>query len=128
MIRNRYNYLTPSVPRHRREGKIQRTISFPKNWPNGYPKQTFHQHIHANIYNDRNSKHRRNTALGRSVKKYWGSWALIQLYVATTLALSSAVVYTRQLFSPRKGLISNPSVQHLRENKSLTNTEMMEQR
>ena len=35
--------------------KAKRTVSSPK-WPNGYPKQNFHQDIHASTYNDRYSK------------------------------------------------------------------------
>ena len=56
--------------------------------------------------------HSRSTALKWSVKIYWvgggrGSWVggglLNRFYVATILALSSALVYTRHLFSPREG-------------------------
>ena len=59
--------------------------------------------------------HSRGTALERSVK------TLSRFYVAATLAIGSAMVYTRQLvkFAWR---VSNASVQHLRENQ--TNTEM----
>ena len=70
MIRNRYNYLTPSIPRHQKERSNGTTIKtlqgfFPKQWPNGYSKQNFpkqwpngyskqkHQDIHAKTYNSR---------------------------------------------------------------------------
>ena len=49
--------------------------------------------------------HSRSTALEQPVKTLLGD--LNQFYVATTLALSSAVVYTRQLFSPRKGFLNH---------------------
>ena len=49
--------------------------------------------------------HSRSTALERSVKILLGS--LNRFCVAKTLALSSAVVYTRNLFSPREGLLSH---------------------
>ena len=48
-----------------------------------------------------------NAALERSVK--YGGWVggeggLDRVYLATTLALSSAVVYTSHLFSPSEGV------------------------
>ena len=47
--------------------------------------------------------HSRSTILERSGKYYRGrEWGA---YEATTLALSSAVVYTRHLFSPREGFL-----------------------
>ena len=57
----------------------------------------------------------RNTALEQSVKFYLGG--LNRVYVATSIGLSSAVVYTRHLLSPREG-VSNSLVQHLREHKN----------
>ena len=45
--------------------------------------------------------HSRNIALEGSVKALLGG--LNQFYVITTQALSSAMVYTRHLFSPRVG-------------------------
>ena len=48
--------------------------------------------------------HSRSTALERSAKNFTGR--LKSVYVVTILALSSAVVYTRHLFSPREGLCS----------------------
>ena len=47
---------------------------------------------------------------------------LNRFYVATTLIRSSAVVYTTFVQSARG--VSNSSVQHLREHKNQTNTEM----
>ena len=55
--------------------------------------------------------HSRSNAFERSVKILLGSvcvgvgrgWRLNRFYVATTLALSSAVVYTRHMFSPLEG-------------------------
>ena len=71
MIRNRYNYLLHSVPRHQRERRIHLTqlhcnpnttsrkrkgqFLSPK-WRNGHLKYKIHQDIHAKTYNDRNSK------------------------------------------------------------------------
>ena len=69
--------------------------------------------------------HSRSTTLEWSVKILLGvgvDGGLNRFYVATTLALSSAVVYTRHLFSPREGLLT--SMQHLREHENQTNTEM----
>ena len=120
MIRNRHNYLTPSVLRHQRERRThlkyghhnQNTTSrkpkgqfyIYKKWPNGFPKQKLHQDKHAKTHNDRYSnplhKHRI-----RTVRKIllWVAGVLVnRFYVATTPALSSAVVYTRHLFSPRE--------------------------
>ena len=79
------------------------------------------QDIHAKTYNTMTEivHHSRSTALERSVKTLLGG--LNRFYVATTLALSSAVVYTRHLFSPREGFLS---VLHLREHKNQTNTEI----
>ena len=33
--------------------KAKRTVSFPNNWPNGYPKYRFYQDMHAETYNDK---------------------------------------------------------------------------
>ena len=49
--------------------------------------------------------HSRSTVLERSVKTLLGSFN--RFYLATTLALSSAVVYTRYLFSPREGFLTH---------------------
>ena len=50
-----------------------------------------------------------STALERSVKILLGGGrgCLNRFYVITTLALSSALVYTRHLFSPREGFLSH---------------------
>ena len=64
--------------------------------------------------------HSRSIALERSVK-----FLLVPLnrfYAATTLALSSAVVFTRQLFSPREGFLSHQY--NISENKNQTSTEI----
>ena len=45
--------------------------------------------------------HSRNTTLERS------DWCLNRFLVATTLALSSAVVYTRHFFSPLEGFLTH---------------------
>ena len=65
------------------------------------------RHTMAEIVNNK-----RSTALERSVKTlfvcvcvWWGGGGgggLNRFYVATTLTLSSAVVYTRHLFSPHE--------------------------
>ena len=70
--------------------------------------------------------HSRSTALERSVKKYitklgWGG--INQFYVARALAISSAVVHTRHLFSPREVFLTRQC--NISENiKNQTNTEM----
>ena len=46
----------------------------------------------------------------------WGGGQLNRFYAATTLALSSAVVYTRRLFTPREAF--QTSVEHLPEHKT----------
>ena len=65
--------------------------------------------------------HSRSTVLERSVKTLLGGFD--RFYVATTLALSSAVVYTRHLFSPREGFLTHQC--YISENKTdQTNTEI----
>ena len=59
----------------------------------------------AKTYNDRNSKPQQKPALERSVKNLTGDSN--RSYVATTLAPSSAVVYTRHLFSLREGFLAH---------------------
>ena len=53
--------------------------------------------------------HSRSTALERSVRILLGEGGggLNRFYVAITLALRSAVVYTRHLFSPREGFLAH---------------------
>ena len=56
--------------------------------------------------------HSRSTVLERSVKILMGGGGgggggLNRFYVATVLALSSAVVYTRYLFSLREGFLTH---------------------
>ena len=65
-----------------------------------------HQDKHTKTYNDRYSKPQQKHRLGTVSKKYWGwGWEEVgwgrgvnRFYLATTLGLSSAVVYTRHLF------------------------------
>ena len=63
------------------------------------------QDIHAKTYNDRNSKPKQKHRLGTSVKTLLGGFN--RFYVATILALSSTVVYTRHLFSPCEGFLTH---------------------
>ena len=81
--------------------KAKRTVSFPKIGQTAIQnkKNQDIRHTKTEIVN-----HSRSTALNRSVKYYWG-WKLNRFYVATTFALSSAVVYKRHLFSPREVLL-----------------------
>ena len=56
--------------------------------------------------------HSRSTTLERSVKTLLGGvggrgGGFNRFYMATTLALNSAVVYTRHLFSPREGFLTH---------------------
>ena len=110
MIRNRYNYPTPSEQdtKGKEEGRTesngttiktqqaesQRTVSFPQKMANILfkNKNKLNQDIHAKIHNDRNNKPHQKYRLGMVSKKYYGG--LNRVYVATILALRSAVVYT----------------------------------
>ena len=87
--------------------KAKRMVSFPKIGQTVIQNKkkitrTYMQR-HTNTERVNNS---RITALDRSVKYNWG-WGLNRFYVATTLALISAVVYTRHLFRPREGLLTH---------------------
>ena len=117
MIRNRYNYLTPSVPRHQRERRTHlKQRRHNQNSTSRKPKGQFlsqkigqttiqnktftrrymQRHTMTEIVN-----HSRSIALESSVK------TLNRCYMATTLALTSAVVYTRYLFNPREGFLTH---------------------
>ena len=93
--------------------KAKRTVYFfSKFWPNGYPKQTkIDQDIHAKTYNDRSSKPQQKHYLGTGSKIFLEGEGgvgegLNRFYVATTLALISAVILTRPLFSPHEGSLT----------------------
>ena len=114
-IRNRYNYLKlPIQTAKGKEGRFysngttiktvqtesQKDSFFPRNWPNSYPKYKFtrtymQRHTMTEIVN-----HNRSNALKRSVETlwrwWWWWWGFNRFYVATTLALSSALVNTTQ--------------------------------
>ena len=126
MIRNRYNYLTPSVLRYQRERRVHlkqrhhnKTLqaesqkgSFvpPKKITKRLSKIKIHQDIYANTYNDRYSKQQQKHYLGTASKMLLGVCVLGGLnrfYVATTIALSSAFVCTRHLFSPREEFLTH---------------------
>ena len=99
--------------------KKKKTVSFPKISRKAIQnKNKNHQTIHTmtEIVN-----HSRSTTLERSVKNLLRvglGQELKSILLATTLALSSAVVYIRYLFSPREWFLHcNSSVQHLREHK-----------
>ena len=84
--------------------------------------------MQRHIMNDRNSKPKQKRRIGTVSKLLLEGGvggSLNRFYMATTLALSSAVVYTKNLFSPRVG-VPNSLVQHLREHKNQTNTEITE--
>ena len=79
-------------------------------------KKKKYQDIHAKIYNDKNNKPQQKHRFGTVSKSLsrggggvgsggggGGVGGLNPFYEAITLALSSAVVYTRHLFSPREG-------------------------
>ena len=57
--------------------------------------------IHAKAYNDRYSKHSR-----RTVSENINVW-IKSILRGHTLALSSAVVYTQHMFSPREGFLTH---------------------
>ena len=116
--RNRYNYLTPSKTPKRKKGalkatvpqskhnkqKAKRTLSFPKTGQTAIQtkqKKIFRTYMQRDTMTEI-VNHSRSIALERSVKFCWvagggGGAGLNRFYVATTLALSSAVVYTRQI-------------------------------
>ena len=122
MIRNRYNYLIPSIQyakgkewRTYSNGTTIKTLREESQKDNSFPpkiSQTaiqnknfirtscMQRHTITEIIN-----HSRRSALDRSVKTLLGVFN--RFYVATTLALSSAVVYTRHLFSPREGFLTH---------------------
>ena len=56
-------------------------------------------------YNEKNSKPQQRHRIGTVSKILLEG--LNRFYVATTLVLSSAVVYTRHLFSPREGFLTH---------------------
>ena len=70
-----------------------------------------HQNIHAKTYNDRNSKPQQKHHLGTVSNSVCvcggGGGGLNRFNVVTTLALSSAVVYTKHLLSPREGFLTH---------------------
>ena len=74
--------------------------------------------------------HSKSIALEWPVKYYWGvgvGWGRggqNRFYVATTLALSSAVVYPRHLLSPREGLLTQQCNISEKIKKNQTNIEM----
>ena len=75
-------------------------------------KLKFHQDIHAKTYNDKISKPQQKYCLGTFSKNLIGGWGmgvggLNRFYMATTLVLTSDVVYTRHLFSPREGFLTH---------------------
>ena len=70
-------------------------------------KQCMQRHTITKIVN-----HSRSSALERSVKPYWGGegGVLNRFYVTTTLVLSSVVIYTRHLFSPKEGVFTQQCI------------------
>ena len=84
---------------------------FPTKWPNGYPKQKDISDTHIQRRTITKINHDRRTALEQSVKsislgKGWGGGGgLNRFYVATILALTSAAVWTHNLFSPHEGFL-----------------------
>ena len=133
MIRNRYNYITPSVPRHQRERKSHLKVTAPQSRHYNqkakrivssqnmakrlskiktFTKTYMQRHKLTDIRN-----HSSSTALERSVK--WGD--LNRFYLAKPSPL--VLPWCTHLFSPREG-----SLTHLREHRHQTNTEMKQPR
>ena len=130
-IRDRYNYLIPSV----QNTKIERMAYLKQrhhnqNTTNRKAKGQFfltnigqtsietknsNRNKHAKTYNDRNSKPQQKHCLGTVRRKFTsgcvgegrGRGSFNRYFVATTLALSSAVLYTRHLFSPGEGFLTH---------------------
>ena len=84
----------------------QMDIYFPTKWPNGYPKQKDVSDTHIQRRTITKINHDRKTALERSVKSI-SLEGLNQFYVATILALTSAAVWTCNLFSPHEGFLTH---------------------
>ena len=106
MIRNRYNYPTPSIrdikgkeTQTRNNWNLMETSLaesqtdsyFPTKWPNGYPKQKDVSDTHIQRRTITKINYDRRTALERSVKSI-SLGALNRFYMATILALTSAAV------------------------------------
>ena len=112
MIRNRYNYPTRPIRdtkgKHKHDNwtlmetslaESQTDSYFPTKWPNGYPKQKDVSDTYIQRRTITKINHDRRTALKRSVKSIslgggggGGEGGLSRFYVATILALTSAVV------------------------------------
>ena len=115
MIRNQYNYLKPFVQKGKKDAlkattlqskhykqKAKRTVS-PQN--NGQNKKFIRLYIQRHTMTEIVNQSR-STALERSVKTLLGGFNLF--YMTITLALlSSAMVYTRHLFSPGEGFVTH---------------------
>ena len=121
MIRNRHNYPTPPI--RDIKGKEAQTRNnwtlmetslaerqtdsyFPTKWPNGYPKQKDVSDTHIQRRPITKINHDRRTALEWTVKSI-SLEGLNRFYVATILALTSAAVYTHNLFSPHEGFLTH---------------------
>ena len=109
MVRNLCNYLTPSVqdaPQSKHYRQKEKRINENGQTAIQNNNNKNHQDIHAKTYNDRNSKPQQKRRLGTVCKSLNGvdGGRLNRFYLAITLALSSGLVYTRNLFSPREGL------------------------
>ena len=124
MITNRYNYLTFFRSRRKREKRTHiKQWHHNQNTTSRKPKEQFLSPKLAKClskiknvtrtYMQRHTmteavNHSKSTALERSIKILLGregEGGLNRFYVATTLALSSAVVYTKHLFSSREGFM-----------------------
>ena len=79
---------------------------FPTKWPNGYLKQKDVSDTHIQRRTITKINHHRRTALERSVKSI-SLEGLNRFYVATILALTSAAVWTHNLFSPHEGFLTH---------------------
>ena len=84
-----------------------------QNWPNGYQNENFTRTYIQRHTTTAQQKHCLGTARKNFTRRA-GMRGLNQIYVTTTLALSSAVVYTRHFLSPLEGFLTQ-SVQHLLE-------------
>ena len=86
------------------------TVSFPKIGQTAIQNKNFTRKYMQRHTVTETVNYSRSTAWERSVKYYLG-WevggGLNRFYMVTTLALSSAVAYTRRLFSPREGFLTH---------------------
>ena len=113
------------APQSTLQAESQKNSFFSKNGQTAIQNKKNHQELQTKTCNDRYSKPQQKYRLATVSKILLGG--LNRFYVATTFALSSALVYTRHLFSPREGFLTH--LCNIRENiTNQTTTEMKKRR